>query len=249
MATLSPTSARAYAAALRLLRRDLKAVGPFARHEPIVDEINAELRGLYAFAEDLALPDYSIDRYHAYYGPGGYKIYRTQELLSFIDRILIRLDAITTPSQTEELPQKAFKYVADEAIKRILRRDYAELARVSATGCSKSQLVLAGSCIEGILYDQAAQHRNAAVATTASAGQTDITKWSLGQLIAVCRELDLVPPGVEKLTPGLRDYRNLVHPAVEIRDQLVPGEHEAHIAVRILHMLDRDLSEKIGGSL
>jgi hypothetical protein len=69
-----------------------------------------------------------------------------------------------------------------------------------------------------------------------------LTKWDLRDLIAVCVDLKLVSPGVERLSSPVREYRNLVHAGNELRTGLVFGSEEARIALEVLNMVHRDLS-------
>jgi hypothetical protein len=61
-------------------------------------------------------------------------------------------------------------------------------------------------------------------------------------LILVAVDLRLVTPGVEKLSHSVREYRDLVHPSVQVRTQLKSDKEEARIAIEVLNMLHRDLS-------
>jgi hypothetical protein len=92
------------------------------------------------------------------------------------------------------------------------------------------------------LYDLVTRNWALAQTTATARAQPDVARWTLGQLVMVAVETKLVPPGISKLSPGLRDYRNLVHPAVEVRENLSPGEEEATVALAVLHMLHRDLT-------
>lgn len=72
--------------------------------------------------------------------------------------------------------------------------------------------------------------------------ENDITRWDFSTLIEVSVELKLVSAGMQKLSHPLREYRNLVHPSNEIRNQLSFNAEEAKIAVEVVHILHRDLT-------
>jgi hypothetical protein len=81
-------------------------------------------------------------------------------------------------------------------------------------------------------------------ATAAKRAPTDkagVRDWGFVQLILVAEELGLINPGVEKLSHSVREYRNLVHPSMEIRDKLTVAPEEAKIVIEVLIMLHRDL--------
>ncbi len=86
-------------------------------------------------------------------------------------------------------------------------------------------------------------HETQAKAAERAPSKPDITKWSLSDLIEVSLELKLVTPGVQKLSHSLREYRNLVHPGREIRENLVFDAEEAKIALEVLNILYRDRSK------
>ena len=67
-------------------------------------------------------------------------------------------------------------------------------------------------------------------------------------LILVSVDLKLVQPGLDKFSHSVREYRDLVHPAVEVRSSLQVNREEATIAIEILNMLHRELSNPFYGS-
>ena len=85
---------------------------------------------------------------------------------------------------------------------------------------------------------------NKKIALTAKSApkENDITRWDFSKLIEVSVELKLVSTAMQKLSHPLREYRNLVHPSNEIRNQLIFNSEEAKIAVELVHILHRDLT-------
>ena len=104
-------------------------------------------------------------------------------------------------------------------------------------------MILCGGAIEAILTDLIATHKSRAKSAKSAPNKPDITHWDLSDLINVVVELDLISSGVEKLSHSLREYRNLVHPGNEIRKGLTFDAEEARIAVELLNIVHRDLSE------
>lgn len=211
----------------------------------VASEIEEELSSLFENGEGLSLPKVDLAAYFVY-KDGGVDKYHRRSLISVLERLLARI-AAALEERTLDQPKDSpvtFPFVQNPDVRKIVERDYRELQRVAFAGCAKSQLVLAGSCIEGLLYDVLIANESRLSEVKPPPRNSPIDSWTLGELIRVCVSLKLVGAGVEKLAPGLRDYRNLIHPAAEIRERLVPGIHEAEIAVQILHILRRDL----GGS-
>ena len=83
----------------------------------------------------------------------------------------------------------------------------------------------------------------AKAATKAPKDKANIRDWGFVHLILVAEQLSLIHTGVEKLSHSVRQYRDLVHPSVEIRDKLKVAPEEARIAMEVLMMLHRDLSQ------
>jgi hypothetical protein len=116
------------------------------------------------------------------------------------------------------------------------------MQRAYISSCWKSVLILSGGAIEAILLDLLQANQAQALAASKAPGKPDLTRWDLADLINVAVELKLVSDGVEKLSHPVREYRNLVHPGVEVRTGLKFGEQEAKIALEVLHLLHRDLT-------
>jgi hypothetical protein len=138
---------------------------------------------------------------------------------------------------------REFSCISDPALRKVLERDYAEIQRAFNAQCWKSVLILSGGAIEAVLLNLLLQNQSAAqAAPKAPKGKPDISRWDLVDLINVCVEIRLVTNGVEKLSHSVRDYRNLVHPGSEIRNNLTFGAEEAKIALEVLHIVHRDCS-------
>jgi hypothetical protein len=161
----------------------------------------------------------------------------------YLDRALARLnyelDGVDAIPVTEV---RSFAFVVTGDLRRFLERDYPEIQRAFVAGCWKSVVILSGGAIEAILLDLALQNPDEAKEAKNAPREPDLAKWGLSDLLRVCVELGVVTAGVEKLSHSVREFRNLVHPGVEMRKPLVFGKEEARIALEILHMLHRDLS-------
>jgi len=134
-----------------------------------------------------------------------------------------------------------FGYVADVGVRKILVQDYGEIQRAFVGRCWKAVTILAGGAIEAILVDALLQDEPQARSAGRAPREPDIRRWGLADLINVAVENAVVSGGAEKLSHGVREYRNLVHPGVQLRSGLAVGEEEARIAIEVLHILDRDL--------
>jgi len=171
------------------------------------------------------------DRYN-FIGIGSY-------LASVIGRLRI---AIEQPTDIPVTEKRQFAFVSDSALRIIIERDYAEIQKAYISECWKSVIILCGGTIEAILTDLLISNETAAKDTKSAPKNSDITRWDLSNLIDVAVELSLVSAGVEKLSHSIREYRNLVHPGNELRNKLRFDAEEAKIAVEVLNIVHRDLS-------
>ena len=176
------------------------------------------------------------DSRKAYYNCSGIKSY----LGSVIGRLTTIISELQAISATEE---RDFFFVSDSGIRSILERDFSELQRAFASECWKSVIILSGGAIEAILTDLLIANSIKAISSPAAPKQPDITKWSLSNLIDVSTDLKLISHGVAKLSHPIREYRNLVHPGLELRKQINFDAREARIAKEVLNILYRDLSQ------
>jgi hypothetical protein len=55
-------------------------------------------------------------------------------------------------------------------------------------------------------------------------------------------EIGIVEPGAETLANAVRQYRNLVHPGVELRSGLSVGKLEADSGLTVTKIICRDFS-------
>jgi hypothetical protein len=134
--------------------------------------------------------------------------------------------------ETELLPQKKiveerfatkkvmdFSFVAHDRIRTIIERDYAELQGLDPEDATKSVLVLCGSIIEGLLLD--------AIVTSGHWTYQEASERFLKDMIHPARIQGIIQH--DNLSEVLRVFRNLIHPAREIRDNLAfDSSHAKH---------------------
>jgi len=135
---------------------------------------------------------------------------------------------------------KDFSFINDKALRDIVERDYKELTHILIPdGAWKSSVILAGSILEAILYDQlnSSKHNEQALNCGLAPMVKDTNKvkklkdWSLQNMIAVAESIGCLPPKRAKsIDQVLRDYRNFVHPLVELRSEHPCTDAEAYMA-------------------
>ena len=235
---------------VRMYRDSLRdLLGPVdARHVeyiylPELTELDEELKETVNSVSFVELPKWDASKYfHSQDSQFG-AMYERAPIIGITKRILARLEAALTESAPRVgFAGLSFPFIKNVEIRAIVERDLKELLVVQAASCQKSALILAGSCIEGVVYDLVEQNETSARGLP-GAPKNDISYWPLGELMKAALALKLLPVGVAKLSGGLKDHRNLVHPAVEVREKLTAGAEEATIAMELLKILHRDLSQ------
>lgn len=176
-------------------------------------------------------------------GPG-LRSYNAPAVRRYLASAITQLGGQPPPAPTgagQPLTPRAFTFVRDPALRAVLERDYVEMLRVQQARAWKAAIVLAGGVLEGILVDLIGRHADRARKARRAPEEADIARWNLGDLINVALELRLVTQAVDRLSHAVRMYRNLIHPAHEVRARVTFGEEEARIAVEVIHVLWRDL--------
>lgn len=176
-------------------------------------------------------------------GDGNRSFYRPNGVKANIARNLgIIKSKIDENNNTPVIQMKSFDFIADEQIKKILERDYQEIQRNLISLNWKSAIILSGGSIEAILLDLIKKESTKALSSAKAPDEADLNKWSLNDLVEVAVEEKFIESDIAKLSHTVREYRNLIHPGVEIRNNLKVEPEEAKIAVEVLHILIRDLS-------
>lgn len=200
-----------------------------------LQQINAEFPSL--------VPAFNKHNYYYDTRSGGV-LYNLTAIRSYVAILISRLQtSIEQPSDIPVTENRQFPFISAPDLRAIIERDYSEIQRAYVSSCWKSVIILCGGAIEAILTDLLKLNESAAKSAESAPNKSDITRWDLSELISVAVKLKLVTAGIEKFSPSLREYRNLVHPGNEMRNRLYFSAEEARIAVEILHILHRDLSK------
>ena len=149
---------------------------------------------------------------------------------------------------------RSLPFVKDAPLRKILEGDLNELKeKVYPAKAWKNAVVLAGSILEGFLYDQLATDapvRSKALSCSKAPkdGKGNVRdliagEWNLASMIAVATDLGILTKEREKsIDQVLRDYRNFVHPIKELRAGHSLDEPEAMMAVGALDGICKHLS-------
>lgn len=132
-----------------------------------------------------------------------------------------------------------FWFIDDADLRDLLDNDWREALRVHDVGAWKSCLLLCGSILEGVLIDalsQDKQNANAVYQRLKRRSASALEGWNLADLMDVADELKLFPRGTIHLGHAVREFRNLVHPGKQLRDNIKATEEQADVALNLVRM-------------
>ena len=145
-------------------------------------------------------------------------------------------------------------FVTDSDLRAVLERNAQELVIAMDHSAWTAAVVLAGAIAEGALFfllsNREADARAAIPAVVArNSGRTiagPIERWSLWAYIEVADELNVLEATTSRIAHDvLRDFRNMVHPRVQIADGLTPTSQVARASVAYLEALLIDVAAAI----
>ncbi len=149
-----------------------------------------------------------------------------------------------------------FSFVNETEVKKIIERDYKELKlRAFPDGAWKSTVILSGGILEAILYDQLTKDpatialamaspdapqkgRKTSRTTKNIASHAWQDQWNLADMIKVAADIGLISQSNEdSVDEVLREYRNYVHPRVEVQKGISISEGHAMTSVGCLEVI------------
>lgn len=131
-----------------------------------------------------------------------------------------------------------FEFISDKAFRIILERDYEEVQKCLETKCSKSVLVLSGSIIEALLTDYFIEN------LPDRQTQTSILSANLATLLDFAETHEIITKNEKNLATVIKDFRNLIHPGLEVRKHQQFDFEIAQMASQILKMLIGKIQRK-----
>lgn len=154
------------------------------------------------------------------------------------------------PPASTETPSEQFdfSFIADPDLRSIMDRDYQEIQACLDAKAYKAAIVMCGSVMEALLLDallaDEPKAKQSAKTLRDSIGKVhnDLRKWSLKTMIAVAQDLQILPTEIGGMSEALRGYRNLIHPAVEVRKKRTAEKQEARLAHSALDVIIKSLA-------
>lgn len=135
----------------------------------------------------------------------------------------------------------------DSMYENIIEQRIEEIKRCLSNGASLSVVFLCGSTLEGLLIEKASKNIKEFNLAKSSPKEKDgkvkqLDQWSLSSLIDVSYELGLIELDIKKFSHDLRDFRNYIHPRLQVIQNFNPDKHTAQISWKVLEASIASLS-------
>ena len=139
------------------------------------------------------------------------------------------------------------KLPVEPLVAQIVRDRVNEAQTCLKVGAHLSTILLCGSALEGVLLGAAQRdperfNRAASSPKNAQGKVKRLHEWSLSELINVAEDVGLLDPDVRKFGHGLRDFRNYIHPYLQMASGFAPDEHTAKVCFQVLKAALADVS-------
>jgi hypothetical protein len=119
-----------------------------------------------------------------------------------------------------QTPPEDFSFVQNLRMRSIVARDHAELGSLDSTIQPKAMLILSGGVIEGLLLD--------AIVTAGKWSLADGSRKTLKELIDEAISAGIIRQ--DRLCHAAREYRDLVHPGREVREDMTFTSDDADVS-------------------
>jgi hypothetical protein len=129
-------------------------------------------------------------------------------------------------------------FLESEDLEKLILEDYAEARRSFRSKNYKATILLCGSIAEAILTAVVDKAKLPGITT-----EKLYKKYNLSMLIDAAEKYGLIKDTtLFSLLDPLRNYRNIIHPGVQLRKSLNPDSCRARIAIETIHLLGKDLN-------
>ena len=225
-------------------------------------EIEKCIKMLFApqkFIGDFKRLDQLINEFNQYLAFDGWKIIRDGKEIKFTEADQIDF---SYPSELDKDNEKLFlekefgeinleKLGLDDDIRNILLLRIEEIKKCMAAHAPLAAIILLGSVLEGILLGIANQmpkefnQSNSAPKNATNNAVKRFQEWSLANFIDVAYDLELINKDIKLYSQSLRDFRNYIHPYVQLTSKFIPNDETAKISFQVLKAAIFQLSKSI----
>src|SRR5690349_9845434 len=126
--------------------------------------------------------------------------------------------------------RELFSFAESEEVRQQLSRDLDDLHISMKSNANKSAMVMIGSLIESVLY----HHIACLEGINKKIENFDKRNVHLSDLLSWAKQLGIIDDSLYKLADPIRDYRNLIHPRVQIRLGVQVSEALVQIGYNVL---------------
>jgi len=209
------------------------------------------------FIGDYKRLDQLINEFNQYLAFDDWKVLRDGKDIKFTEADQIDF---TYPSELDNeklFLEKEFgeihleKLGLDNDITNILLLRIEEIKNCMTAHAPLAAIILLGSVLEGILLGIAKQmpkqfnQSNSAPKNATNNAVKRFQEWSLANFIDVAYDLELINEDVKRYSQGLRDFRNYIHPDVQLISKFNPDDETAKISFQVLKAAISQLSKSV----
>jgi len=123
-----------------------------------------------------------------------------------------------------------FRFITKPEVKAQLQNDLDELHVCMKQGALKASVVLIGGLVECVLY----YHIESVDDIKNAIPRFDQREIGLSDLLQWARQYGIIDESLFRLSEPIRDYRNLIHPRVQIRTKTLLSENLVQIGYNVL---------------
>jgi hypothetical protein len=130
----------------------------------------------------------------------------------------INIDSFEALGFDKDLLSEIDSKIANKDLREILKRDLKENIFALLTESYKTALVLSGSIIESLIFHKVLESGiKKHLPNSKSTCEKRVIDMDLSELLFTADNNDILDIQLSHLSQALRQYRNFIHPAVEIR--------------------------------
>ncbi|MHB1107148.1 MAG: hypothetical protein ACYCZ2_12360 [Lutibacter sp.] len=199
--------------------------------------------------------DKHINELNQYLAFDKWQVIRNETEITFRKAEKIRLHDDQVELKADDFLDKEFQDISleklelDSIVTETLKCRFEEIKKCFGAKAHLSIIFLSGSSLEGILLGIALKRprdfNQAKAAPKDKEGKVkQFPDWTLGQLIDVSSEINLLNEDVKKFSHALRDFRNYIHPYQQISAGFSPDHHTAKICFQVLKAAIYQLTKK-----
>ena len=209
------------------------------------------------FIGDYKRLDQLINEFNQYLAFDDWKVLRDGKDIKFTEADQIDFSYPSELDNEKLFLEKEFgelhleKLGLDNDITNILLLRIEEIKNCMTAHAPLAAIILLGSVLEGILLGIANQmpkefnQSNSAPKNATNNAVKRFQEWSLANFIDVAYDLELINKDIKLYSQSLRDFRNYIHPYVQLTSKFNPNDETAKISFQVLKAAISQLSKSI----